>query len=346
MTSHLRAVRSLLRRSSLLFLLAAVLTSATGSVALAQQRARLTYQDLMQIRQIQNPSISADGRWVALAATPDRGDGEVLVHSADGGVQYAVPQGAAPVISADGRWVAMRLEPSFEARETAARGVTPRPGMALLDTRSGEVMEWERVQRFAFSSDGKWLARHLLAPERAQGGQGAGAGAGGQRGGTAGASGAEAPSVPQAQETEAEQPRTRDNPGTILVLRELATGTDLEVEHVRSFLFHDDGAWLAYVVASGDGEGDGVSPSGPGSRRHVPSPGRASLRPGRVSCPGGVGVSAWPGSWRTRTRGRNAGARYPGLLGREPGCDGAVTGRPSGGMDPPGLQPSPVEPGR
>jgi dipeptidyl aminopeptidase/acylaminoacyl peptidase len=242
MTVHLQAVLRPFRRSSLLLLLAAVLASATGSVALAQERARLTYQDLMQVRQIQNPSISADGRWVALAAVPDRGDGEVLVHSADGRVRYAVPLGAGPVISADGRWVAMRLETSFEARETAARGATPRPGMALLDTRSGEVAEWERVQRFAFSADGKWLARHLLAPERndrAQRGEGAQTGEG-------------------VQEAEAEKPRTRDNPGTTLVLRELATGTDVEIEHVRSFVFHDDGGWLAYVVASPSGEGDGV----------------------------------------------------------------------------------------
>jgi dipeptidyl aminopeptidase/acylaminoacyl peptidase len=266
MTIHLRALLRHAGRTSLSFLLAAVLTSATGSLALAQERARLTYQDLMQVRQIQNPSISADGRWVALAAIPDRGDGEVLVHSADGRVRYAVPMGAAPVISADGGWVAMRLEPSFEARETPARGFAPRPGMALLDTRTGEVTEWERVQRFGFSSDGKWLARHLLAPERNAGGQEGGGGAVGGSGRAAGTPAPESSGVAQSgagaasqvQEAEAERPRTRDNPGTTLVLRELATGVDLEIEHVRSFAFHEDGAWLAYVVASPSGEGDGV----------------------------------------------------------------------------------------
>ena len=95
---------------------------------LGQVGGQLTFQDLMQVRQLSGPSISPDGNWVALTAVPDRGDGEVLVYSTDGRERFAVPMGAGPVISADGRWVAMRLEPSFEARETADRGKQPRPG--------------------------------------------------------------------------------------------------------------------------------------------------------------------------------------------------------------------------
>jgi dipeptidyl aminopeptidase/acylaminoacyl peptidase len=261
-----RAIVRCLMRAGLLFLAASVLAGAPSDVARAQERARLTFQDLMQVREIQNPSISPDGRWVALAAVPDRGDGEVLVHSADGRVQHVVPRGAAPVISADGRWVAMRLEPTFEARETAARGATPRAGLALLETGSGEVAEWERIQRFAFSSDGRWLARHIFAPERNAGEREGGAGAGLQgaapsgnaRPEAAGARSSAAASPAQQQDAQTSKPRVRDNPGTTLVLRELATGTDVEIEHVRSFAFDEGGAWMAYVVASPDGEGDGV----------------------------------------------------------------------------------------
>ena len=66
--------------------------------ALGQERQTLTFQDLMKVRQIQSPSISADGRWVALAATPDRGDGEVLVYSVDGGARHSIPMGNGPKI--------------------------------------------------------------------------------------------------------------------------------------------------------------------------------------------------------------------------------------------------------
>jgi len=263
MTPLFRPIVRCVRRPALLFLVAGVLAGAFHGAARAQERAQLTFQDLMQVREIQNPSISADGRWVALAAVPDRGDGEALVHSTDGRVRYAVPRGAVPVISADGLWVAVRLEPSFEARETAARGATPRAGLALLDTRSGETTEWERIQRFAFSGDGKWLARHSFPPERNGGGQGGVAGAGSQRpepaAGVRTPAGARPPSTGGLpQEAAPGEPRTRENPGTTLVLRQLATAAETEIEHVRSFAFDEDGGWMAYVVASPDGAADGV----------------------------------------------------------------------------------------
>ncbi len=203
--------------------------------AQAQDRARLDFQDLMKVRQAQAPSISPDGRWVALAAVPDRGDGEVLVHAVDGSATHTVPRGADPVLSADGTWVAMRLEPTFEARETAARGRAPRPGAALLATSSGEVTRWEEIQRFAFSADGRWLAR--LSHPPLEEGSGA-AGEGGEGGG--------------------EEGRTRKSPGTLLTLRELASGSETEVPDVKSFAFDEDGRWLALAVATLQGEGDGL----------------------------------------------------------------------------------------
>ena len=151
--------RRIVRPAVLYCILAPLLSATSPELVHAQERQTLTFQDLMKVRQIQSPSISADGRWVALAAVPDRGDGESLVYSADGGIRRAIPRGSNPVISADGLWVAARLEPSFEDRETAARGETPRPGLTLLHTGSGEAREWEEIQRFGFSSDGNWLAR-------------------------------------------------------------------------------------------------------------------------------------------------------------------------------------------
>lgn len=215
----------------------------------AQQKSTLTYTDLMKVRQVEDPVISHDGRWVALAAVPDRGDGEVLVHSADGEAAYRVPLGSDPVISADGAWVAMRLSPSFQERETAEGGEAPRAGLALLSTATGEVTEWEDVRRFAFSADGAWLARLSYPPregEEAGGSEAGRAGGGGEEGAEAGA-----------QEQE-EAPPAREESGTRLVLRELATGRETEMASVADFAFAETGAWLAYAVASETGEGDGL----------------------------------------------------------------------------------------
>ncbi len=203
-----------------------------------QGRETLLFQDLMKVRQVRDPSISKDGRWIALAAVPDRGDGEVLVHSTTGDTRFRIPLGSAPVIAPDGRWVAARLGPSFEAQETAADGDRPRSGMALLNTDSGEVLEWEEISSFGFSGAGGWLARLAFAPEGAEGEE-------------------PAPSEgPEAQEED--EGRTREEPGTLFTLRHLATGSEVEIPSVKRFSFHRDGPWLAYVVATPTGEGDGV----------------------------------------------------------------------------------------
>jgi dipeptidyl aminopeptidase/acylaminoacyl peptidase len=213
------------------------------SALAAQEKRTLTYADLMKFRQVESPSISRDGRWIALAADPDRGDGEVIVRSTDGSTRYTVPLGARPLISGDGRWVAMRLEPSLEATETAKGDEKPRPGLALLETGSGELMTWEDVERFAFSAEGGWLARrHFEADED------------------------EDEDVDEeGEEEEAEQgegegegERTREKPGTLMVLRALDSGEEKQIEHVRHFAFGEEGGYLVYVVAAPNGEGDGL----------------------------------------------------------------------------------------
>jgi dipeptidyl aminopeptidase/acylaminoacyl peptidase len=196
----------------------------------------LTFQDLMKVRQIQQPSISPDGEWVVLTATPDRGDGEVLVYSTAGEATYSVPMGSAPVISADGRWVAMRLGPSFEEQETADGGDRSRSGLSLLSTASGEVTSWEEIRSFGFSGDGRWLARLSFPPEEEEGEE----------------------SDEAMEEGEQEEARRRKEPGTRMVLLELATGRELEVDHVEGYSFDESGDWLAYVVATPEGDGDGL----------------------------------------------------------------------------------------
>ncbi|MFO8173827.1 MAG: prolyl oligopeptidase family serine peptidase [Longimicrobiales bacterium] len=235
-----------------LLLLATLLFAITGPGSGnldAQERQTLTFPDLMKVRQVRSPSISPDGGWVALAAVPDRGDGEVLVYAADGGSSFSIRRGSGPVISDDGGWVAARVEPSFEARETAERGAAPRPGLALLATSSGEILEWEEVQRFAFSADGGWLARLHHAPKEE---------AEGKEGRESEEEGGQESEEEGGQESEEEGGRVRKDPGTLLVLRNLSSGEEMELSHVKSFSFHPETGWMTYVVAAPDGNGDGI----------------------------------------------------------------------------------------
>ena len=194
----------------------------------------LTFTDLMQLREIAQPSISDDGRWIAFTAEPDRGDPEVIVRAVDGGARYLIALASNPVIAADSAFVAARLNPSMAASEAADRGDAPRRGLALLNTANGEVDSIADVQSFAFSADGRWLAYHRFEAEDEEGQE------------EAGESGDEAAA---AGDREA---------GTVLVLRLLSSGDEVEVADVRAFSFEGEGNHIAYTVASADNSGDGL----------------------------------------------------------------------------------------
>jgi dipeptidyl aminopeptidase/acylaminoacyl peptidase len=204
----------------------------------AQEGQTLTWTDLMKVRQIQDPTISADGRWVALSAVPDRGDGEVLIQAVDGSALWSVPRGDGPRLTPDGAWAAVAILPAFGEAEASRGDDGPKPGLALLRTATGEIMEWEAVRSFAFSADGRWLARLHHAPEVDSAPEGA--------------------AGPESGQGQVEGERTREDPGTLLIVRDLASGMEHEFEAVRTFVFPESGQWLAMAVASRDGQQDGV----------------------------------------------------------------------------------------
>lgn len=208
------------RRSfSLLSLLA--LVCLTSLPAIAQKRA-MTWEDMMHFRSIQEVQLSDDGSVVAFAAVPDRGDSEVIVVSTDGRTKHRIPFGRAPQVTPSGRFVAARIEPSFAASERAKNGNDkPKPGMALLDVQSGEQLDVEMVDRFAFSPDGRWLAilRHQQADSA------------------------------RADTTNGSENEDSDWTGEPLILRDVLSGTEHTVMNVGRMTWSSHGPLIAYTVA-------------------------------------------------------------------------------------------------
>jgi len=190
----------------------------------------LTITDLMKMRTIQDPQISADGQWVTFCLKPDRSDGEVVVRSTGTGVEYRVPRGVEPVISDDGRWVAATVEPSLESLEIARLkddSEAPRAGLALLDNSTGSTRMWTDVRSHAFSGGGRWLAVHRHADE------------------------SDDENTQGADEGENGESRL----GTTLILRHLASGNEKEVSDAVAFAFDEAGKWLAVAISrTGDRE--------------------------------------------------------------------------------------------
>ena len=204
----------------------AAMTFTSAPVA-GQAKKTLTFTDLMKVRQIEQPSISADGDWVVFTAEPDRGDPEVVVRATNGDTRYVVPLGSNPVVATTGDYVAMRLNPSLEALDRAgARGNRPRRGVVLLNTANGSTETYEDIQSFAFSADGAWLVMHAFASE-----------------GTA----------------DAETPSGDREVGTELQVIELGRAdlTVRSIENVRDYEVGDNDL-IAYTVASADNARDGI----------------------------------------------------------------------------------------
>lgn len=78
-----------MRRLLTLFLLIAPLLGS------AQNRP-MTLDDLMSMRTLRNPVISANGVWMGYDTWPDRGNGEAVVKEVAGRRTYTIPNGEKP----------------------------------------------------------------------------------------------------------------------------------------------------------------------------------------------------------------------------------------------------------
>jgi dipeptidyl aminopeptidase/acylaminoacyl peptidase len=204
----------------------------------------LTFQDVMKFKEIHAPVISEDGLWLAYNAQPDRGDGEVIVHGLKSGQKIVVERGVRPQISKDSKWVAMSVKPKAMELEKAKKD-KPKDGMALVETAIGEVVQYEKVQSFAFSEDAKWIAfLHHKEEEKPQKEE----------------EKSEEKEETKAQEEEkpGEKKKEKKETGSLLVLSRLDSGRQVKIPHVLSYAFDESSKFLAYVVASPEDGEDGL----------------------------------------------------------------------------------------
>jgi len=200
------------------------------------QKKVLTFQDVMKFKEIHSPVVSEDGSWLAYNAQPDRGDGEVLVHGLKSGQKIVVERGFRPQISKDSKWVAMSVRPKAVELERTKKG-KPEDGLALLETATGKVVQYEKVQSFVFSEDSKWLAfLHHKEEEKPIKDEG----------------------KPHEEEKPGEKKEEKKETGSLLVLWGLGSGRQVKIPHVLSYAFDESSKFLAYIAAGPKGEEDGL----------------------------------------------------------------------------------------
>ena len=124
----------------------------------------------MQFDDIKTPVMSADGSWVAFGVWPELGDGEVRITSANGRTTHTIERGERPQLSKNGRWAGAIVKPPAIEAENADKDA-PKNGLKLLNTESGEILEFENVQNFSFSNDGEWAIIHHHQTEEVEKGE-------------------------------------------------------------------------------------------------------------------------------------------------------------------------------
>jgi dipeptidyl aminopeptidase/acylaminoacyl peptidase len=214
-----------------------LLVSASRAQA---QKKPLTFADIMKFKQIESPVISDDGNWVAYSAQPDRGDGEVKVHSLASKRVYTIPRGARPTFSKDARWVVMSVKPTaIELEKKEKDKDKPKSGMALLNTGTGDTLHVQAVESFFLSEDSRWLAYLKSKDEKKS----------------------DSPKQSDTGKDTAAQSKPKKKKETVgsdLFLRNLQSGKETRIPFAALYAFDSTSHFLAFVVADTVGGTNGV----------------------------------------------------------------------------------------
>ncbi|RKZ15141.1 hypothetical protein DRQ53_09780, partial [bacterium] len=231
---------------TLIPLLAVICAAALPAAQALAAKPGMGWRDLVQVRKVESPVISDDGRWIALTARPDRGDAEAVFREVDGRDRWSIARGSSPLLSANGTFGAVLEQPTFEARETAEEDDELSSTAILLDLESGEQTRFERAESCTFSADGKWFVVLHEAPEEEEAEEEE------AEEGEAEESEAEKEAAVPEAEDEADEPEPRDA-GTPLVLIRLADGARFEYADVIRMSWSQAGALLALVQETATG---------------------------------------------------------------------------------------------
>ena len=264
------------RMSSRALRFVALLVSAP-SLLLAQGPRKVITQDTYDIwRSISQPTLSANGEWAVYTLTPTVGDGEFIARSTSGTTEHRAPRGwtgrpltsvtgtpfnAAPArITGDSKYAVFLRYPTKAAMDSArARRARPadqpKNALSILSLADGRVTSVEKVRGFEMARDGgRYVVYQVDAdstPAAAANGARGGAGAGAAP--RAAGAGALAPA------DSARPAARRKDAGAPLIIRELATGSEVRIEGVTNYVLDDNERWLVYSVTGADSLGvDGV----------------------------------------------------------------------------------------
>lgn len=248
----------------------------------------LAYTDVDYWRSIGGTRLSNDGQWLAYSITSQAEDGELVVRHTKSGQEFRHPRGTGASFTTDGRFVIFTIaqtkadeekereekrkranrergaepaagEPAQPPAEPVAQGRggrggnardrIPRTGLGIMTLPAGQVTTVEKVGSFRLPEESSaWLAYYKgtggAAEEGGRGGRGRNAGA--------------PPAAGQAGRDRNADGEKQKDPGSDLILRNLASGEEVTIPEVVEYDWNKSGTWLAYTTSSPDADRDGA----------------------------------------------------------------------------------------
>jgi dipeptidyl aminopeptidase/acylaminoacyl peptidase len=251
--------RSLTIWSTLVLFFCIVALSAASGGAAAGKRP-LSYDAYDGWRSIQGTQLSRDGRWLIYALVPEDGDGELVALDLRTNREFRAPRGKQPVITVDGKFVVFTIVPlkadvDRAKKEKKKPEEQPKSGLGLMNLATGEVTTVDRVKSFKVPEESGAFVAYLMEPPLPKPGE----------------KKEEAKKEPEAkpqakpaekkEEAKKEEPKKEEKkkePGTDLLVRELATGKETKIAEAVEYVWTKNGAWLAYGISSKTPENDGA----------------------------------------------------------------------------------------
>jgi dienelactone hydrolase len=205
-----------------------------ASLATAQAPASprpIGLQDALAWKSIGSAELSRDGSWFIYRLSPIEGGSEVVVRKTREVRSYRFPIGEAPRFgsssdmgfSADAKWAAFLSYPGYkEALALRREKKKSYTKAVLVNLATGEKTEFDKVRSLAFSGENPgFIALLKFSPEN--------------------------------------QEKEKDKwTGSDLVLRELATGHEINIGNVSEFAFDKKGSRLAWLIDAQGQSGNGI----------------------------------------------------------------------------------------
>jgi len=201
-----------------------LLLFALGLCAFAQANKPLGLADILAWKRIQSAAVSNDGNWFAYQLVPTEGDASVVIRNLTDGKESKFPVGELPFAGAalkfseDSKWAAFAILP------------TAKDAKRLKKDRKPPINKMALVELATGTKTEFDRVKNFNFS--------------GERGGWI----AMLRYAPEGQKWQ----------GSDLILRELATGDELNTGNVSEFAFDKKGNWLAFTVDANESAGNGI----------------------------------------------------------------------------------------